>query len=89
VKRDEEQLLREAVDDFLYVLALLVLSPLLIARWAWIVKMNGDPRVPPRDKQMNEIQLNYAMKVLQRARDRWAEEAVKLWTSASQSPQAT
>ena len=54
-----------------------------------IVKMNGDPRVPPRDKQMNEIQLNYAMKVLQRARDRWAEEAVKLWTSASQSPQAT
>ena len=35
MKRDEEQLLREAVDDFLYVLALLVLSPLLIARWAW------------------------------------------------------
>ena len=50
-----------------------------------IVWMNNDPKVSPRDKQMNEIQLNYAMKVLQRARDRWAEEAVKLWTSANES----
>lgn len=50
-----------------------------------IVKMNTDPRIAPRDKQMNEIQLNYAVKVLQRARDRWAEEAVKLWTSANPS----
>ena len=35
MKRDEEKLLKEAVDDFFYILALLILSPLLIVRWTW------------------------------------------------------
>lgn len=51
-----------------------------------IVHTNQDPSISPRDKSMNELQLRYAIKVLERARNRYAEEAVKLWTSANGSP---
>ena len=57
---------------------------------AIISRAYHDPKVSPRDKDMHRMQLEFCIRVLQKERNNYAEEAAKLWSEASvQSSPAT